>query len=270
MKVTVGEIRQIIKEEKEKLRSELEMNETLAEVDSILSEAVREGEAERGAKVVEGLNKFKGKGLNSVDVAVGKMVPEINKFLAQGAVRRAFAFGQSPLDKGEQLEQCLKTGFMQLSNIMKINGIDLTKDADSVVSSHVVRGGPTFKSFNAAVSKAFQKDGVFKSPPYLDLNTLVNEVLEKKVSEVVALAAVGKSVEVPATPAAPTAGEAGKPAEPAAGGEAKDEKTPAAGSAMTKEQLAALVKQVVDATGQKRDIVARVVSNLNKAGKLKP
>lgn len=165
----------------------------------ILIEAMDQSDLDRASKIIEKMRNVKGKGLETLDVAIDQAEAELNKFTGGGALSQVWSKiktkmgGDNPFVKTMAFINAIEAGFKQIPQILKNNtdGIDLNSVAEKPLTQ-IVTDIAKQKVIAQNIAKALTPSGVFaafKGIPYIDKKQLVVDLLNTPLKNLSAISA---------------------------------------------------------------------------------
>lgn len=154
---------------------------------TLLIEAMDEGDLQKASAIIDKLRAVKGKGVKSLDAAIDSAETQLNKYTAGGPLTKAWTKMKNvvginnPLVKFMTFANALETGFKQMPTILKNNlgGIDINANQDKTLTQ-LITDPDKQKITSDNMLKALSPKGffgAFKKVPYVDKNTLVQDLM---------------------------------------------------------------------------------------------
>lgn len=163
----------------------------------LLIEAMNDQDLQQASNVIDKLRGLKGKGIKSLDDAINKAESQINRYTAGGPLVKAWnklkgiAGFDNPLVRFMTFANALEQGFRQLPTIIKNNlpDVDLNANQDETIAQ-LVTDVDKQKTITDNMLKALSPKGIFgafKKVPYIDKNTLAQNLLNVPIKQLSAV-----------------------------------------------------------------------------------
>lgn len=206
----------------------------------LLIEAMNDQDLQKASTIIDKLRKIKGKGVKTLDGAIGEAETQLNKYTGGGPLDKAWSKLKgivgfdNPLVKFMTFSNALENGFRQMPTIIKNNvDADLNANLDKTLAQ-LVPDPDKQKVVTDNMLKALSPRGffgAFKKIPYVDKQALVQDLMNiplKVFADVTRAVNQGPNSDQVATDLKDTATETGGPGTKGTTGE-----TPAVGTTGT-------------------------------------
>lgn len=155
----------------------------------IIAEAINQKDLAEATKIIDKLRSLKGKGIDSFDEAIDKLISDVNKYTGSSTLTavwqkiKSIAGSKNPVVKALAFSNALESGFKQVPTILKNNVSSdvVTKLGDKSLNDIFGDDEEKKKIAGNALLKAFTPEGPFgefKTIPYIDKGLLVKDLLD--------------------------------------------------------------------------------------------